>query len=311
MTRKKILWFITDTIIFVVSFYILVWFKYGYLNLAGGLLLTSFYTFFVWMVISAFTKKHDIIEKLRPNEVISDIAISNVFIFLAILLLIRIRPRFTEIRFLLIYLVVLVSLLEFLAGWLFTWYNRIKQKPFDAEPEENHSDATQDYFRNIPPELQKTREALERILMEEPDEQVVQFVEKYLKPGLNDTYIVSTATRFNIVNLPLPEYELLINLKPLNEVKDPDLFLDAVNSKLKPGATFIANAITYDLRKKSISENYPWGINYLVRLFDFLAGRFYPTDEALEGTFSRNFKVREKTVIGGKMFLVACKRPHA
>lgn len=297
-------------IIFVVCFYILIWIKYGYLNLAGGLLLTSIYTLFIWMVISAFAKKQAITEKVRSNEVISDIAISNVFILLAILLLIRIRPRFTEIRFLLIFLVVIVSFLEFLAGWLFAWYNRIKTKPFDAEPEENHSDAKQDYLRNIPPELQQTREALERILMEEPDEQVVQFVEKYLKPGLNETYIVSTSTRFNIVNLPLPEYELLINLKSLNEVKDLDLFLEAVNSKLRYGGIFIAKAETYDLRKQSISENYPWGVNYLVRLFDFLAGRFFPTDEALEGTFSRNFKVREKTLIGGKIFLVAYKSSY-
>ena len=307
MTRKKILWYLTDTIIFVVSFYILIWFKYGYLNLAGGIVLTSLYTFFIWMVISAFTKKQAITEKVRSNEVISDIAISNVFILIAFLLLIRIRLRFREIRFLLIYLVVVVSLLEFLAGWLFAWYNRIKKRPFDAEPEENHFDPNQSHLRDLPPELLQDREALERILMEEPDEQVVQFVGKYLKSGLNDTYIISTSTRFNIVNLPRQDYENLINLKPLNEVKDLNLFLEAVNSKLRPGGTFIANIETDNLRKESIAESYPWGFNYIVRFFDSLAGRFFPTDEALEVIFSRNFRITEKTSIGGRMFLVACK----
>jgi len=307
MTRKKILWFLTDTIIFVISFYILIWIKYGYLNLSGGTILTSIYIFIIWMVISAFTKKQAITEKVRSNEVISDIAISNVFILLAILLLIHIRPRFTEIRFLLIYLVVLISLLEFLAGWLFAWYNRIKTKPFDADPEEGPGDIKQRHLENLPPELQQAREALERILMEEPDEQVVQFVGKYLKSGLNDTYILSTSTRFNIVNLPHSDYENLINLKPLNEVKDLDRFLEAVNSKLRPGGTFLASIETDDLRKKSISENYPLGLNYLVRLFDSLAGRFFPTDEALELIFSRNFRIMEKTLIGGRMFFVASK----
>jgi len=48
-------------------------------------------------------------------------------------------------------------------------------------------------------------------------------------------------------------------------------------------------------------------LNYLVRLFDSLAGRFFPTDEALEVIFSRNFRIMEKTQIGGRMFFVACK----
>ncbi len=195
--RKKLLWFFTDTLIFVFSITFLIWVKFGYLIHTDRIVLTSLYCFIIWTVISLFTKKQDIIQKTSVKDIISDLAISNVLIFGAILILSRLRPRFIELRFLLIYLVVLASFLEFIAGLFFAWYNRIKNKPFYAEQENGtdliHKAGTISKTGTpfaikpeiIPEQFQQTREALTRILIEETDEQVIHFIEKYIKQGLS------------------------------------------------------------------------------------------------------------------------------
>jgi lipopolysaccharide/colanic/teichoic acid biosynthesis glycosyltransferase len=286
--RKKLLWFFTDTLIFVFSFAFLELLKFGYVKDTSRIFLTIVYTFVIWTVISLFTKKHDIVGKTKFNEIIADLAVSNTLILVSILVLIRMRPRFTELRFLLIYLVFLASLLEFIAGLFIAWYNRTKNKPFYAEPEAG-ADLIHDAGtiskpgtpsviipEILPEQVQQTREALTRILIEETDERVIQFLEKYVKPGLTGTSIVSTTTRFNILNLPLQEYELIINLKRVNDIQYINKFFEAVNAKLKQGGTFIGCVETYNLRKKRVLSKYPRGINYVVYFFDFLIKRVSP-----------------------------------
>jgi len=338
--RKKLLWHLTDTLIFVFSFYLLVWLKFGYLNDTSRIFLTSFYTFVIWTVISLFTKKQGIIQKTSIREIIADITISNVFILGSILVLIRLRPRFIEIRFLLIYLVLLASILEFLAGWLFAYYNRIKNKPFQPEPE-NGNDllsgtgiiekaGPKPVIRKGVPlkHLQQTSEELARIILEETDEQVIQYVEKYITPGLEGTSIVSTTTRFNIVNLPLQNYEVIINLKRVNDINYINKFFEAVNARLKHGGIFIDWVETYSLRKKRVLAKYPQGINYLIYSVDFLIKRVCPKlpvtkkiyffltrgqnrvlskAETYGRLYSCGFEILDEAFIGDRLFFVVRK----
>jgi lipopolysaccharide/colanic/teichoic acid biosynthesis glycosyltransferase len=338
--RKQIFWYLTDSIIFVFSFYLLLLLKFGYLNDTSRIFLTSVYIFVIWTVISAFTKKQDIIQKIKVKEIIADITISNVFILGAILILIRLRPRFIEIRFLLIYLILLASILEFIAGLFIVYYNRTKNKPFQAELEsgENLLHGAGTIVKAGPrhviqPEvpfeqLQQTRETLARILIEETDEQVIQFVEKYITPGFTGTSIVSTTTRFNILNLPLHDYEVIINLKRLNDIQFINKFFEAVNAKLMQGGIFSAWVETYSLRKKRVLSKYPWGINYLIYTVDFLIKRVFPKlpvtkkiyffltrgqnrviskAETYGRLYSCGFEIVEEAFIGGRLFFVVRK----
>lgn len=338
--RKKLLWYFIDTIIFVFSFTLLELLKFGYIKDTSRIFLTIVYTFIIWTVISIFTNKHDTVDKTRVNEIISDITISNVFILGSILILIRLRPRFIELRFLLIYLVILASILEFIAGLFIAWYNRTKNKPFQAEPEAGadliHGARTISKAPPLPviqPEIhpeqvRQTKEALARILVEEADEPVIRFLEKYITTGLSGTSIISTTTRFNILSLPLQEYELIINLKRLNDIKYLNKFIEAVNSKLKQGGTFIGCVETHELRKKRVLSKYPRGINYVVYFFDFLIKRVSPKlpvtkniyffltrgqnrviskAETYGRLYSCGFEIVEDALIGNRLFFVVRK----
>ena len=127
-----------------------------------------------------------------------------------------------------------------------------------------------------PEVLRQRRATLANLLIQETDKQVIYFVEKYIDPELAGTSIVSTTTRFNIVSLPLQDYEVIVNLKRLNDIQYINKFIESVNSKLKQNGIFIANAETHEVRKKRLLARYPFGINRLVYLFDFLFKRVAP-----------------------------------
>ena len=286
--RKKLLWYVTDVIIFGFSFWLLVLLKFGFFKHTDRILLTGFYTFIVWTVISIFTRKQNVTKRIRAQEIISDVAISNVFVLLALLILARLRPRFTEIRFLEIYLVLLGSFLEFIAGLLFAWYNRINKKPFLAEQENgidlaSEKETTDQPFSApfvqtevVPEQIRQAKERLDHILTEEADEQVINFIHKYITHGFAGISVVSTTTRFNILNLPLQDYEMIINLKRVNDINHINKFFESVNSRLKQNGIYIASVETYELRKKRVLAKYPRGINHIFYFFDFLVKRVSP-----------------------------------
>jgi lipopolysaccharide/colanic/teichoic acid biosynthesis glycosyltransferase len=166
------------------------------------------------------------------------------------------------------------------------------------------------------------------ILIEETDEQVIQYIEKFITPGLTGTSIVSTTTRFNILNLPLQDYEVIINLKRMNDIQFLNKFLEAVNARLKQGGIFIASVETYNLRKKRVLAKYPMGINYIVYSFDFLIKRVFPKlpvtkkiyffltrgnnrvlskAETYGRLYSCGFEIVEEAFIGGRLFFVVRK----
>lgn len=288
MIRRKLIWYLADTIIFVFSFALLVLFKFGYFNHTERILLTALYSFIIWTIISMVTMKQHIVRRVRIREVIPDLAISNVFVFVSLLILARLRPRFTEIRFLEIYLVLLASFLEFLTGLLFVWYNRLNMKPF-LDEQENGMDLFGETGRKTkdthiplsepafaPEALRQRRERLVNLVIQETDKQVIYFIEKYVDPGFAGTSIVSTTTPFNIVSLPLQDYEVIVNLKRLNDIQYINKFLESVNSKLKQNGIFIASAETHEMRKKRLLAKYPYGIKHIVYFFDFLFKRVAP-----------------------------------
>ncbi len=88
--------------------------------------------------------------------------------------------------------------------------------------------------------------------------------------------VVSTSEIFNIQNLPPGDYSCIINLKPLNNIKDPDSFLDAVNVRLTGDGVFICSLETLEQRKRRLKRKYSAFLYYIFFLPDFLVRRVAP-----------------------------------
>lgn len=93
--------------------------------------------------------------------------------------------------------------------------------------------------------------------------------------NLLETLFVSTTTYFNIENQP-GNFQNIVNLKKINQIKRVNKFFETVNKKLPCGGIFISRVETFGSRKKRILKKYIWGINYLVYIFDFIIKRIFP-----------------------------------
>ncbi len=88
--------------------------------------------------------------------------------------------------------------------------------------------------------------------------------------------LLSTGTVLNVLGLPEKQYDYIINLRKINDIKNLNLFLEAINEKLKKGGYFLCFVETKNKRKKKILTRFPPGINYIFYTFDFLFNRVLP-----------------------------------
>ena len=99
------------------------------------------------------------------------------------------------------------------------------------------------------------------------------------------TAVLSTTTIFNISSLVKEEYDYIINLHKLNDIKKTDAFLDAVNSKLSMNGFFFCCVETKDQRKQRLLKKYPPILNYIYYTFDFIIKRILPKLKFTRGLY--------------------------
>jgi lipopolysaccharide/colanic/teichoic acid biosynthesis glycosyltransferase len=120
-------------------------------------------------------------------------------------------------------------------------------------------------------------EDVRRALVNECGEEMSNGILNIAMGKLNgSSSILSTTTGFNITALPQSDYNYLINLKRINDIKDLDHFLDAVNAKISRGGYFMCCVETKDLRKRRLFKKYPPVLNYIYYTGDFIVKRAFP-----------------------------------
>jgi lipopolysaccharide/colanic/teichoic acid biosynthesis glycosyltransferase len=142
------------------------------------------------------------------------------------------------------------------------------------------------------------------------------------------TAVLSTTTVFNISSLPEEKYTYIINLHKINDIRNLDDFIDAVNYKLEYQGYFFFCVETKDQRKARLLKKYPPVLNYIYYSFDFIVKRVFPKikftrplyffltrgenavisrAEAL-GRLSRGgFRIKQESFIGNKLCIEARK----
>jgi lipopolysaccharide/colanic/teichoic acid biosynthesis glycosyltransferase len=88
--------------------------------------------------------------------------------------------------------------------------------------------------------------------------------------------VVSTSEAFNIHNLAPGDYTCIINLKPMNNIRGLDKFLDTVNVRLTGDGVFICSVETLEQRSRRLQRSYSPVLYYLFILPDFFFKRVIP-----------------------------------
>ena len=141
--------------------------------------------------------------------------------------------------------------------------------------------------------------------------------------ALAASHMLSTDTRFNVINYPNGIYSSFVNLQQINNLRRMNKFFETVNTKLTVGGIFIGCGETYTLRKQRILAALPPVINYFVYSIDFIINRVGPKlvmtrklyflitrgkkrvisrTETLGRLYSCGFEVLEEKSIGGLLY---------
>lgn len=295
--------------------------------------------FVIWFFSSLFSGKYSIAKRDKFRSIIKVIIISN-FIALSIsTILFFTFSSYNYSRFLVLGTILISTVFEVIVAFLgqIVLTTGVVREQFPAisfksrKHEQNNGfisvDDTAGFFAS-PEILKKQRQVINNLILEEAGEEVLDFISKYISATHYKTAVLSTTTRFNVLNLPPDFYNGIINLHRINDLQYVNKFMEAVNQRLPEGGIYIGNAETYTLRKQRILKKLPPVINYIFYTIDYFFTRVMPKvlilkkmyfsitrgenrvisrSETLGRLFSCGFMVIEEKQIGGALYFAAEK----
>ncbi|MDD3876939.1 MAG: sugar transferase [Bacteroidales bacterium] len=180
-------------------------------------------------------------------------------------------------------------------------------KPVNSEDLKRTVDISLNNFEKIPNRDIKKNLQIKNIV-QEVGERGYQFFADYISCYNKNNLVISTTTRFNIINQQEDQYKVIVNLKKINSAQRINKFLEAVNFKLAEGGIFIGHAETKGLRKKMILKKYPWGLNYIAYFMFFLLKRVWPKIPLLNQIYFYITKGRNRAISRAEVLgrLISC-----
>jgi lipopolysaccharide/colanic/teichoic acid biosynthesis glycosyltransferase len=113
-------------------------------------------------------------------------------------------------------------------------------------------------------------------ILVEIDEEAFEFIFSYAHIDSPKTLVISTTSRFNVNTQLEKQFEAIVNLKRINDIRYINKFFEAVNAKLPIGGLFIDFVESKNLRKRRILRKFPPVINYIAYSIDFVIKRILP-----------------------------------
>ena len=285
-SKFRILTLIADIVILTIAFLIMVWTKPASLRSY----LPSHAPFFVglaliWIIVSFLNGKVHRGKVINYSTLFNKVLTSNIIaIGITALLMYTIREYFYS-RTIVLGTALLATILELITGAIYIAYKKAvvqdyeeydkykayrKPSEYDLVKETNGNGVHHSGPSEVNPGIVKAIE-------NECGPEMTQAILKMTGSKLTDhTAVLSTTTIFNINSLTHDNYDYIINLHKINDIKRLDDFIDAVNKKLAFKGYFFCCVETKDQRKKRILRKFPPLINYIYYTFDFIIKRILP-----------------------------------
>lgn len=112
-------------------------------------------------------------------------------------------------------------------------------------------------------------------ILRESGLQAYRFIRKFTRPEVK-SYVFSGDLNAPLDTTREENFEQIINLKRVNDVRRINKFFESVNHNLKKGGIFIGKVETYLQKKSRIMAAYPPGINVTVYAMYYLVHRVMP-----------------------------------
>lgn len=170
--------------------------------------------------------------------------------------------------------------------------------------------------------------AINETIVEYAGMEVWELTKPYLHDDWSKNLLIATSTVFNIQNQPEDHFEVLVNLKRVNDVRYLNKFFEAINAILPVGGIYINCVQTYRIRKARILKKYFWPLNWVVYTVDVILRRILPKlwltkkiyffttqgnnrvlskAETFGRLYSCGFEVLDEKIIGNEMYFISRK----
>jgi len=286
--RRIILFYAADIALVTFSFLLFIWIKPASLRIYLPYYLEPFIIFLgIWLAASIPSKKYTYADKTTLSDFLNPVIISDLIALSVITIMIVAYSRFTYSRMIVFGTIGLSFFLEIILFSLFYYYrklnrNSVKTETINAYLSQmvtlaNKIDSTQ-----LPETENEENYPIFTLcnykdqIIEESGENAYNFICNHVESEHNRTLVLSTTTQFNVKAVPSDVFNVVINLKPINDIKRVNKFIEVVNSKLPEGGLFIDCVITNEIKKQRILRMYPPVVNYIFYFFYYIFKRVFP-----------------------------------
>lgn len=238
----------------------------------------------LWLICSYYLKKYNIIRHEKPTFLLRNIIYPNLLAMAFVAFIIYAFNTTFYSRMMVLGTFGVATIVEMV---FFSLYTYVLVSP--------EYDAASAFLKQPPTALdkRKLKEAvihsdlsngglfLREAIIDECGEKADTYIENHVNLEDKKTLVISTTTRFNILRQPDNQYETIVNLRRINDIRHLNKFFEAVNHKLPQHGRFIGCAETAQQRKKRILRKYPPMVNWIAYTGDYIIKRvfpkFYPT----------------------------------
>lgn len=281
MTLKKAnsVLIIIDVLLLTAAYFFMAWVKSGPTYLSGSYLIGFCITLIIWVISSFYLKKYHPRKREKILNFFQMIIYPNLLTVALLSFIIYGFGTTFYSRLMVFGTLGITTALELVVFGLYTY--AIRSAVYDDARAFLEKPPTKEEIRKMAQSKEHTafkemREQLREEIIQECDEDVADYMEKYADMESGDTLMLSTATRFNVLKQPDGLYRSIINLKRVNDIRFLNKFFEAVNHKLPDNGTFYGVAETKDQRKKRILAKFPPVLNWLAYFFDYILKRIFP-----------------------------------
>jgi lipopolysaccharide/colanic/teichoic acid biosynthesis glycosyltransferase len=288
MTKNKfrIISLIADILILAISFLFMAWLRPAGLKAY----VPSHGIFFgvlaiLWLVVSLINGKMHRGKIINFTTLFNKVISSNVISISITALLMYIFRDYAFSRTVVLGTAIVATILELVIGSVYISYKKANLRDYDEYDKYKKYRKPSEYelVNNINDNGNHRETASEvnpgiiSAIENESGPEMAKAIIKMTGSKLSgQTAVLSTTTAFNIVSLPEDKYTYIINLHKINDIRQLDNFIDAVNRKLEPKGYFFCCVETKDQRKKRVLRKFPSVLNYIFYSFDFIVKRILP-----------------------------------
>jgi lipopolysaccharide/colanic/teichoic acid biosynthesis glycosyltransferase len=337
-SKFRVLTLIADIVILTIAFLVMVWSKPASLRSY----LPSHAPFFaglalIWIFVSLLNGKLHRGKVINYSTLFNKVLTSNIIaIGITALLMYTIREYFYS-RTIVLGTALLATILELIFGSLYIAYKKAVVQDYEEYDKYKayRKPSEYDLVKGVNGNGAHTGDTAEvnpgiiRAIENECGHEMAQAIIRMTGCRLSDhTAVLSTTTIFNITSLIYDNYDYIINLHKINDIKKLDEFLDAVNSKLSFKGYFFCCVETKDQRKQRILKKFPPVLNYIYYTLDFIIKRILPKlkwtrglyffltrgenavisrAEALGRLSRAGFRIKQESFIGNQLCIEARK----